>query len=153
MKSLAVYFSYTNKTKTLLEGINKVYNFDTIRIERVIPYSENYDQCAYVEARDEYEQKIYPDIKKIDINVNKYDKILLFFPIWWYTFPMAIGTFVKQIKDYKGEIVVFANSHTNDSGYMSDSMRDLRDLAPKIKFKQGLFNRPLAEHIDFIKNI
>ena len=153
MKNLIIYFSWSNNTKRLVEEINKEFNFDIVRLERKTPYSKNYHTCAYVEAKEEYEKKIHPEINKLDIDINTYDKVLLFFPIWWYTFPMPVGTLIDKLKEYKGEIVVFANSYTNDQQYMENSMEDLKKIAPNVKFKEGLFNQKTQNHIDFIKNL
>lgn len=152
MKDLIVYFSYSNNTKKLIEGINEKLHIDTIRIEREIPYSSDYDQCAYVEAKEEFEKRIHPAIKSINIKTNEYDRILLFFPIWWYTIPMPIATFVeKYLNGYKGKIIVFANSYTNDPQYMVNSMRDLKEIDPSIDFQRGLFNQSLGEHLKLLK--
>ena len=79
MKSLIVYFSWSNNTKNLVESINKFLNFDVVRIEKEIPYSEDYNQCAYVEAKEEVDKNVHPAIKKMNINVNEYDRIYYFF--------------------------------------------------------------------------
>ena len=99
MKTLIVYFSWSNNTKNLVEEINKKLHYDVIRIEKEHPYSSDYNQCAYVEAKEEVEKHIHPQIKELKVDVNNYDRILLFFPIWWYTFPMPVGTFIEQIKN------------------------------------------------------
>ncbi len=153
MKTLMVYFSWSNNTKKLVEQINKEFNFDIVRIEKQQPYSEDYNTCAYVEAKEEVKKRIYPAIKNLNINLNEYDKILLFFPIWWYTFPMPVGTFINSIKDFKGEIIAFANSYTNDPQYMKNSMHDLKELNNNINFKEGLFNQNVKKHIDFVNKI
>ncbi len=114
MKTLIVYFFYSNNTKNLVTQLNKEFNFDVVRVERKIAYSDDYDICAYVEAKEEVEKKIHPQIKKLDVDYSAYDRILLFFPIWWYTIPMPIASFIDSIKGFSGEIVVFANSYTND---------------------------------------
>ena len=118
-----------------------------------MPYSEDYNTCAYVEAKDEVEKRLTPEIKSINLDFNCYDKILLFFPIWWYTFPMPIATFIKNLKGFKGEVFVFANSYTNDPQYMLNSMRDLKNIDDKISFKQGLFNKDAKSHVEFIKSL
>ena len=56
MKTLILYFSYSNNTKNLVEKVNKEFNFDVARIERAVPYSDDYNTCAYGEAKDEYDQ-------------------------------------------------------------------------------------------------
>lgn len=153
MKTLIAYFSWSNNTKKLVEEVNKEFKFDVVRIERKTPYSEDYSTCAYVEAKGEVEKHIHPEIKPLKTDFNSYNKILLFFPIWWYTFPMTIGTFIENLKGYKGEIIVFANSYTNDPQYMVNSMRDLKAIDSSINFSEGLFNQNVKKHIDFIRQI
>ncbi len=153
MKALIAYFSWSNNTKNLVEELNTNFNFDVVRIDRKEPYSRDYDTCAYVEAKKEVEMRIHPEIKKLKVDFNSYDKILLFFPIWWYTFPMPIATFIKSLKGYKGEIIVFANSYTNDPQYMENSMKDLHAIDKNLKFREGLFNQNVNKHIEFIKRI
>ena len=152
MRTLITYFSWSNNTKRLVEKINNKYSFDVLRIERKIPYSSDYDQCAYVEAKEEVEKHIHPAIKEVNLDLSQYEAILLFFPIWWYTIPMTVATFVEDnLRDYKGRVIVFANSYTNDPQYMVNSMKDLKEANPKIKFEEGLFNKSVNEHISFIK--
>ena len=100
MKTLIAYFSWSNNTKRLVEEVNKKFDFDVVRIERETPYSEDYNECAYVEAKDEVSKHIHPEIKKLDIDFDGYDIILLFAPIWWYTVPMSILTFIEELKSY-----------------------------------------------------
>ncbi len=152
MKTLIVYFSWSNHTKKLVEEINSSFDYDVLRIERKVPYSEDYNQCAYVEAKKEWEKRELTEIKEVKSDIHLYDRILLFFPIWWYTFPMPVGTFVKEnLKGYEGKVVVFANSYTNDPQYMANSLKDLRELNPKLDIKEGLLNKSVEEHISLIK--
>lgn len=81
MKTCIVYFSWSNNTKNLVEDLNKNFNYDIFRVERENPYSRDYNTCAYVEAKEEVEKHIYPEIKPLKTDFNSYDKILLFFPI------------------------------------------------------------------------
>lgn len=152
MKRLIAYFSYSNNTKKLVEDIKKeIKDIDAIRIERVKPYSSDYDECAYHEAKDEIDNNVHPEIKDIDVDLNLYDEILLFFPIWWYTFPMPIATFIEKLDGYKGKVVLFANSYTNDYRYMKNSLRDFKKINSSIKVSEGLFNKDPKEHIKFLE--
>ena len=153
MKNLIIYFSYSGNTEKLVKETNKHFGFDTIEIDREQPYSEDYDTCAYKEAKEEWQKHIHPQIKCLDKDVNDYDRILLFFPIWWYTIPMVIATLTEKLKGYKGEIVLFENSYTNDPIYAENSLKDLKQIDGKLNFKQGLFNEDVNEHIKFIENM
>lgn len=153
MKTFIVYFSWSNNTKRLVEEVNKKFDFDVVRIERAIPYSNDYNECAYVEAKDEVSKHIHPEIKNLSIDFGSYDTILLFAPIWWYTVPMPILTFVEELKGYKGKVVLFANSYTNDPQYMVNSKKDILEVNPDINLAEGLFNKSVKEHINFISEM
>lgn len=153
MKNLIIYFSWSGNTDALVKEVNKEFNFDTVRINRKQPYSTDYDTCAYVEAKGEWEKHIHPNISGLNVDINAYDRILLFYPIWWYTFPMPIATLVEKMRDYKGEIVMFENSYTNDPQYVDNSMADFKQINSLLNVKQGLFNQSAKEHIEFIRNL
>lgn len=153
MKNLIIYFSWSGNTDKLVGEINKKFGYDVVRIERAEPYSNDYDTCAYVEAKGEWENHVHPKIKGLDCDVNRYDRILLFYPIWWYTFPMPVATLIEKLKGFKGEIVMFENSYTNDPKYVDNSMKDFKSIASGLNVKQGLFNKSEAEHIKFIEKL
>lgn len=151
MKKIIVYFSWSGNTKSLVEEIYKKLNYDVVRIEREKPYSSDYHECAYVEAKEEIDKRILPAIKKINVNFNNYDEILLFFPIWWYTIPMPVGTFIKNLHGFSGNVMLFANSYTNDKQYMVNSLNDIKELNPSLRIKEGLFNKSIEEHLSILK--
>ena len=151
MKKIIVYFSQSGNTKSLVEEIYKKLNYDVVRIEREKPYSSDYHECAYVEAKEEIDKRILPAIKKINVNFNNYDEILLFFPIWWYTIPMPVGTFIKELNGFSGNVMLFANSYTNDKQYMVNSLNDIKELNPSLRIKEGLFNKSIEEHLSILK--
>lgn len=153
MKNLIIYFTYSGNTDKLVKETNKHFGYDVLKIDRKEPYSQDYDTCAYGEAKEEWEKHICPEIIGLDKNVNNYDRILLFFPIWWYTFPMPIATLIKNLNGYKGEVILFENSYTNDPQYAVNSLRDFKELNGEINVKQGLFNKSADEHIKFIENL
>lgn len=153
MKNLIIYFSWSGNTDKLVKEVNKKFGYDVVKIERAVAYSEDYDTCAYVEAKQEWEKHIHPEIVGLDKDVNAYDRILLFYPIWWYTFPMPIATLIEKLKGFKGEVVMFENSYTIDPQYVENSMKDFKEIDDKIIVKQGLFNKSAKEHIEFIENI
>lgn len=153
MKNLIIYFSWSGNTDKLVKETNKHFGYDVVRLERKQPYSEDYNTCAYIEAKEEYEKHIHPEIKDLNVNFGDYDKILLFFPIWWYTFPMPVATLIEKLNGYKGQIVLFENSYTNDPKYVDNSLADFKKIDSKLNVLQGLFNKTSAEHIKFIEKL
>lgn len=57
MKTLIAYFSWSGNTRKLVEEISMSADYDILRIKRKVPYSLDYNQCAYVEAKEEWEKE------------------------------------------------------------------------------------------------
>lgn len=153
MKNLIIYFSWSGNTENLVNQTNKKFGYDVVKFERLTPYSTDYNTCAYVEAKGEWQNNVHPEITDLKVNPNDYDRILLFFPIWWYTFPMPVATLIEQLKGYKGEIILFENSYTNDKKYAENSFSDFKKIDPRLNVKQGLFNKSVQDHIKFIEEL
>ncbi len=153
MKNLIIYFSWSGNTDKLVKETNKHFGYDVVKIERTEHYSDDYDTCAYVEAKKEWKLHIHPAIDIPNVDFDEYDRILLFYPIWWYTFPIPIATLIEKLKGYEGEIVLFENSYTNDEKYVENSMQDFKNIDSHLNVKQGLFNKSVEEHVKFIKNL
>ncbi|MGI5990398.1 MAG: flavodoxin [Lachnospiraceae bacterium] len=141
MKTLIAYFSYSGNTKKIAEQLQEKTNGELFRIETVKPYSSDYQTCAYKEAKQEYEQDIHPAIKKPLPDIAAYDKIIVAFPIWWYTCPKVILSFFEAYPDWqKKTVYLFANSYTDDPKYMETSLKDVKACANNADIRRGLFN-------------
>ena len=44
----------------------------------------------------------------------------------------------------------YNNSYTNDYTYMTNSLRDLRTIDPNINFVEGLLNKSVKAHIEYL---
>ena len=82
MKTLIAYFTWSGNTEKIAKQIAVKTGGEMYRIERRIPYSKDYNTCAYVEAKGEIDNKIRPEIKCPLPDLQKYDKVILAFPIW-----------------------------------------------------------------------
>lgn len=124
-KKLIVYFTYTNNTKKIAEDIKAKLNCDILEIKPVKPYDKDYDTVVRLEQNNETAKKT-PDIEKIDMDLSKYDEIILGSPVWWYTIAPVIRTFLKQ-NDLSGKkIVPFATN----GGWIGRTFKEIRDLCP-----------------------
>lgn len=150
-KKLIAYFSWSGNTRKIVKAIENEFHYDTEEITKKKPYSSDYNECAYVEAKEEVEKGIHPEINDLPYDVNEYDEVLLFFPIWWYTFPMPVATFLESIKGYNGKVTLFMNSYTNDPQYVVNSLRDAKKIDSSLNLVEGLFNKSIPEHINFLK--
>lgn len=124
-KKLIVYFTYTNNTKKIAEDIKAKLNCDILEIKPVKPYDKDYDTVVRLEQNNETAKKT-PDIEKIDMDLSKYDEIILGSPVWWYTIAPVIRTFLKQ-NDLSGKkIVPFATN----GGWIGRTFKEIKDLCP-----------------------
>ncbi|MDO5393644.1 MAG: flavodoxin [Mycoplasmatota bacterium] len=83
MPKLIVYFSYTGNTRMIANKIRDKLNCDILEIKTVIPYSSDYETVVNDEQNSESSTKL-PNILDIELDLNKYDEIILGTPVWWY---------------------------------------------------------------------
>ena len=122
---LLVYFSYTGHTKYIVEIIKQNINCDVIRLEPVIPYSNDYNKVVNDEQNQE-SSDIIPEIKDINIDLDLYDTIIIGTPVWWYTIAPVIRTFLKQNDLSNKKIIPFATN----AGCLGQTFQEIRDLCP-----------------------
>jgi hypothetical protein len=76
-----------------------------------------------------------PKIQNKLENLEFYDTIILGFPIWWYTYPSIISTFLEE-NDLSGkEIYVYA---TSGSSTIDTAYNNLVNNYPNLNFISGL---------------
>lgn len=133
-KVLVCYFSASGITKRVAQKIAIAINGDLFEIEPVDIYSSddlnwmNKNSRSSIEMRD---RSFRPQIKKKVPNLEDYDTIALGFPIWWFTAPTIINTFLEE-NDMSGKSAyVFVTSGGSGS---SGSFNDLKNKYPEVKF-------------------
>lgn len=104
MKTLIAYFSRTGITKKLAEDTAKKTGADLFAIEPVKKYSSSYLLCV-AEAKMENLKKARPAIVSKPQNLSEYDTVVVMFPIWWFTCPNIMLTFLEQ-NDLSGKRVI-----------------------------------------------
>lgn len=103
-KTLIAYFTRTGITKKLAEYTAKQTGADLFAIEPVKTYSSSYLVCVG-QAKIENLQNARPAIKAKPQNLQDYDTIVVMFPIWWFTCPNIILTFLEE-NDLSGKTVI-----------------------------------------------
>ena len=84
MKSLILYYSYRGNTQRIAERIHAAIGGDIARIDTVVPYTGSYDDVV-AQGEREVKQGFLPELKAMDIDLSRYDTIVLGTPVWWYT--------------------------------------------------------------------
>ena len=136
-KKLVAYFSASGTTRKVAEMIAETTAADLYEILPKQPYTKadldwmDKKSRSSVEMRD---KKFRPEIRDMDAQIDKYDEVILGFPIWWYVAPTIINTFLESY-DFSGEkIVLFATS--GGSGF-GNTVKELMPSAPNANIVEG----------------
>ncbi|MDR0713256.1 MAG: NAD(P)H-dependent oxidoreductase [Bacteroidales bacterium] len=134
---LVVYFSCTGTTKRLAEYAADILVAGIHEIVPEVPYTSadlNYSNDDCRANREQNNPSARPAIKNGMENMEKYDVILLGYPIWWGQAPKIIYTFLETY-DFSGKTIVpFCTSGSSGIG-TSDT--NLHALAPGINWMSG----------------
>lgn len=147
--TLVVYFSWSSSQNTehMAEYIAEATGGYLVEIVPEEPYVGSYNDVAYGRAQEEAEQNARPAVSQATydlIDLQKYDTVLVGYPIWWHTAPMVIGTFLEHY-DWTGkDIYPFSQSASMDEEQFAQSEQFVRDCAENATVHDGLFVRPSA---------
>lgn len=119
MRKLVAYFSIGGATAKISERLSDVIGADLYEIEPDVPYTKADLDWTDQNARSTLEMKdpaARPAVADRRDNMDEYDIIFLGFPIWWYTAPAIINTFLEDY-DLTGKIIIpFATSGGSGMG-------------------------------------
>lgn len=152
---LVAFFSAQGHTKALAEKIAKTTGGTLFRIEPTEPYTEA-DLDGWNDSargtRESKDRSTRPGIRNRVDDFARYDTIYLGFPIWWYSAPTIINTFLESY-DTSGKVIIpFATS--GGSGY-GQTEKDLKVSAPDATFRPGkvLNNASERQVADWVKSV
>jgi flavodoxin len=134
-KTLIAWFSWSGNTEAVVKHMAEKTGADTFRIERTEAYPTDYDECAD-EAKKEVDDKVYPSIKGLPGNFDQYETIIVAVPVWWYTAPMPVFTFLeKSGLDFSGKTVIpFCTAYTAEY----NTLKDIVKATPEAEHKDGI---------------
>ena len=132
--TLVSYFSASGITKEYAIKLSNKLNCDLFEIEPAIRYTSEDLDWENAESRSSVEMKnksYRPKIKNKVDNIDKYDTVFIGYPIWWYTAPTIINTFIEE-NDLTGKkVYLFA---TSGSSSVEQSLIDLKNTYKNIDF-------------------
>lgn len=134
-KIAVVYFSVYGSTKKFAEEIAKLTSADIYRITPFTKYDDdkkNYEILTKI-AEAEKNNNDRPVIEKI--NIDSYDKIFVGYPIWWYTMPMAVYTFLESNKWQGKTIIPFC---THEGSRESTTYETIKEICKGANVLDGL---------------
>lgn len=126
-KALAAYFSATGTTRRAAELLAKAAGADLYEIRPETPYTAwdlNWHDSGSRTSLESKDDGARPALADKTADIAGHDVIFLGFPIWWYTAPKIIRTFLESY-DFSGKtVVLFATSGGSGFG------RTRQELAP-----------------------
>ena len=112
-KTLVAYFSATGTTREAAQELARQKGADLFEIVPAVPYTQADLDWRDKGSRSTLEMKdrsSRPAIKATVPNLDEYDVVWIGFPIWWYTAPTIINTFIEA-HDFSGKTIhLFATS-------------------------------------------
>ncbi len=144
-KILVAYFSASGVTKRAASLLAKAANADLFEIQPKTPYTSADLDWTNKQSRSSLEMAdpaSRPEIGRRVDNMSGYAVVFLGFPIWWYTAPTIIKTFLEAY-DFSGkQILLFATSGGSGLG---KTERELTPCAPNAVWKGGKLLNGMGE--------
>ena len=131
-KKIVAYFSASGTTAAVAKTLAEAAGADLYEIKPQTPYTRadldwtNKKSRSSVEMND---KSFRPALADRDAHVENYDTVFLGFPIWWYTAPTIINTFLESY-DFNGKTIApFCTSASSPLGSSATKLQDLTDSA------------------------
>ena len=112
-KQLVAYFSASGTTAAVAKTLSEAAGADLYEIKPQTPYTRadlNWQDKKSRSSVEMNDKSFRPPLADRDAHIEDYDTIFLGFPIWWYTAPTIVNTFLESY-DFSGKtIILFATS-------------------------------------------
>lgn len=136
-KTLVAFFSASGTTKCIAEKLAAATGGDLYEIRPAVPYTSgdlNWQDKNSRSSVEMNEPSSRPEMADKNANIAGYDRIFLGFPIWWYTAPTIIRSFLESY-DFTGKtIILFATSGGSGLG---KTAKELTSSCPGAKITGG----------------
>ena len=137
MKTLVAYFSATGTTAAVAKDLAEVTGATLYEIKPEVKYTaadldwRDKTSRSSVEMQDKNSRPAFvQDLKDAD----SYDRFFIGFPVWWYTAPTIINTFIEAY-GFEGKTVIFFA--TSGSSNIDKANKEFVAAYPKINWKPG----------------
>lgn len=130
----AMRYVTVGNTEIVCNIMKELIPADTFKIEMKHPYSPVYMTCID-EAKQDLRSNARPELVNYPDSLDAYDTVVLAYPNYWGTFPMAVATFLERY-DFSGKTIL--PLCTNEGSGMGSSERDIRKYASGAEVKKGL---------------
>lgn len=136
-KKLVAYFSASGVTAEAAKKMAEAGQADLYQICPETPYTKSDLDWTDKRSRSSVEMQdpsSRPALADTDVSVADYDVIFIGFPIWWYTVPTIVKTFLEMY-DFTGKTIVpFATS--GGSG-IRKAVEEIQKTVPEAIVEEG----------------
>jgi flavodoxin len=140
-KTAVVFFSRSGVTKSLIENFPLEEGDRTIELIPSDPYPKSYFKTL-ARAKVEIEGNAPVELENAKQDLGLYDRILIGFPIWYWTCPKAVTTFINE-NDLKGKTIYpFCTSGGID---ITEAVDEIKRNAKGATVKRGKRFRKYSE--------
>lgn len=125
-KTLVAYFSASGVTAKIAQRIADEAKADLYEIKPEIPYTNadldwtNKKSRSTLEMQDKSSR---PALENKSFDAGEYDVIYLGFPVWWYTAPTIINSFLESGSFDGKTIILFATSGSSGLGKSAEDLK------------------------------
>ena len=130
----AMRYVKVGNTEIIVNDMKELIEADTFKIEMKNPYSPVYMTCID-EAKKDLRAKARPELVSMPDSIDEYNTVILAYPNYWGTMPMAVFTFLENF-DFSGKTIL--PLCTNEGSGMGGSERDIKKTCPGADVKSGL---------------
>ena len=130
----AMRYVKVGNTEIVCNLMKDMIDADSFKIEMKEPYSPVYMTCIE-QAKQDLRSGARPALAAMPESIDGYDTVVLAYPNYWGTMPMAVFTFLEAFDFTSKTILPLC---TNEGSGMGGSERDIRRACPGATVKGGL---------------
>ncbi|HEY8890264.1 MAG TPA: flavodoxin [Clostridium sp.] len=121
-------------TEVAAKIAEEAFGGDLFEIKTVKKYPADYTETTNV-AQVEKNQNARPELATHVENMDEYDTIILGYPNWWGTMPMAVFAFLDEY-DFTGKTILPYCTHEGSG--LGGSEQDIKHICPTANVEKGL---------------
>ena len=125
---LVVYFSTDDTIRAAAYIIAEALSADLFEIQPVEPYTAddvNYHNSRSRTSSEQNDPQARPAIAVLPDDLNRYDTIILGYPIWWGQAPRILYTFMENVDLTGKTIIPFCTSGSSGAGSSASNLQKL----------------------------
>ncbi len=132
MSSIVTYFSASGVTEAKAKKLAEKIGADLYEIKPAVPYTKADLDWMDKKSRSSIEMNdkdFRPALADTGYDFSGYDTVYIGFPIWWYTAPTIINTFLETYDLSGKKILLF---YTSGGSTIDRAVRDLSKQYPEL---------------------